>query len=172
MRLWYDHEGGKAAVDISEGLDAGKAYIRRYDEKKEYMIRSGEFPVCRRSYLGEEMPVPTYPPVDSEATIFVGMVEIDGVPCQHWLRDDGPGSKVNFFIENERLVPRRLTDVMVGEEGEAVPLMSYDFIGLELGIREDELGVFTLPPPYVHDECEFHVGGYGYLHVFHYWLRF
>lgn len=76
----YDFEGKRARADIKEGFEAGRTYIRRYDtvrtlalrpeclcscgrrlltpvpvvlQKRDYMIKSGEFADCERAYLGE-----------------------------------------------------------------------------------------------------------------------
>lgn len=53
MDIVYDNAGGRAKVVVREGYNAGKTFIRLYGSKKEYMIREGEYPTCRRSYLGE-----------------------------------------------------------------------------------------------------------------------
>ena len=41
----------RARVDVHEGYDEGKSYIRRYDTKSEFLIKNGSFPQCRRAYL-------------------------------------------------------------------------------------------------------------------------
>lgn len=53
MDIAYDYAAGRAKVVVKEGLNSGKTFIRLYGSNKEYMIREGEFPSCRRSYLGE-----------------------------------------------------------------------------------------------------------------------
>ena len=53
MRVWYDYVAGRAKVAVTEGLLAGKIFLRIYASKKEYMIRGGDYASCRRSYLGE-----------------------------------------------------------------------------------------------------------------------
>lgn len=53
MDIAYDYAAGRAKVVVKEGLNSGKTFLRLYGSKKEYMIREGEFPSCRRSYLGE-----------------------------------------------------------------------------------------------------------------------
>ena len=42
IKIVYDAVGGMAYAKIIKGYDAGKTYIRRYDLKKEYMVRSGK----------------------------------------------------------------------------------------------------------------------------------
>jgi len=51
MDITYDHAAERAKVVVTEGLNAGKTFLRLYGSKKEYMIRTGEYPTCRRSYL-------------------------------------------------------------------------------------------------------------------------
>lgn len=53
MAIAYDHAGGRAKVVVKEGINAGKTFLRLYGSKKEYMVREGDYPSCRRSYLGE-----------------------------------------------------------------------------------------------------------------------
>lgn len=54
MNVVYDRAAGRAKVVVTKGLNAGKTFLRLYGSKREYMIRDGEYPVCRRSYLGEQ----------------------------------------------------------------------------------------------------------------------
>ncbi|CAM9472755.1 unnamed protein product, partial [Discosporangium mesarthrocarpum] len=163
MELNYDFEQRRAKVVIREGLDAGKTYLRLYDAKREYMIREGDFPVCRRSYLGEDMPQPGIP----RTSVFQGMVIIDGVKCEHWLQDDGT-SRVHIFYDHENQVPRRLTEEATPWDSEPVPMMTYDFMGVVIG--QQSVSVFDLPESYTHKDCEIHVGGFPYLHLFHHYM--
>ena len=81
--------GTGAAVIL--GIDAGKNFTRRYDHKQEYVVRGkkvcyndifigGEFPECKRSYLGETMPHAALP----DDAYHVGPATIDGRPMDHW----------------------------------------------------------------------------------------
>ena len=36
---------------VHEGFETNKTFLRRYDTKNEYAIRSDEFEECRRSFL-------------------------------------------------------------------------------------------------------------------------
>ena len=51
LTVWYDGPAKRARVDVHEGYDEGKSYIRRYDTKSEFLIKNGSFPQCRRAYL-------------------------------------------------------------------------------------------------------------------------
>lgn len=53
MDVVYDNAGGRAKVVVREGFNAGKTFLRLYGSKEEYMIREGDYPTCRRSYLGK-----------------------------------------------------------------------------------------------------------------------
>lgn len=53
MDVVYDSADERAKVVVREGFNAGKTFLRLYGSKEEYMIREGEYPTCRRSYLGE-----------------------------------------------------------------------------------------------------------------------
>lgn len=53
MDIVYDSVAGRAKVVVKDGLNAGKTFLRLYGSNKEYMIREGDYPACRRSNLGE-----------------------------------------------------------------------------------------------------------------------
>ena len=52
LKIYYDYINKVARADIEEGYEAEKTYIRRYDQKNEYMIRYPPINDCKRSYLG------------------------------------------------------------------------------------------------------------------------
>ena len=81
VHIWYDAPSGRARADVSEGFDAGKSFVRLYGAKREYMVRSGEFPTCQRAYLGDSMPDRAFP----ASAVYVGAATIDGVERDHWL---------------------------------------------------------------------------------------
>ena len=58
IHIKYDFDNKLARANITHGYEAGRTYIRRYDQKREYMVKAGEFAECQRSYLGEKMPLP------------------------------------------------------------------------------------------------------------------
>ncbi|KAL4176891.1 hypothetical protein KRP22_001828 [Phytophthora ramorum] len=61
MRVQYDFDQQLARAEMVEGYNAGKTFVRRYDEKQEFMVKSGEFRKCERAYLGDTMPTPEIP---------------------------------------------------------------------------------------------------------------
>lgn len=155
----------RAHAVVEKGFDEGKTFIRRYDDKKEYMIRGGKYPTCERAYLGETMPLPTLP----ETSTFQGYETVEGVRCEHWM-DDVVTNRVHIYVEAEgQRLPRRLTDEAV-MDGESVPLMTYDWHDLK--VQEPSSSIFDLPEPYTHKSCTRQIGGFPYLHAFHWYLRF
>ncbi|KAH8067740.1 hypothetical protein JL721_7296 [Aureococcus anophagefferens] len=111
---YYVNKRARAAVLL--GLDAGKNFTRRYDSAQEYAVRGEPYPDCKRSYLGEAMPMPAYP---STAALAEADVDIDGSRHERWLVDI-PGAERTHVYTNEALV-----------DGAYVPLMTYDFVEFE-----------------------------------------
>jgi hypothetical protein len=106
-------------------MDEGKTFLRRYDQKREYMIREGEFPICRRSYLGEKMPVAEFP----QSAVFRGIEKqgVEGALSEHWVQDDG-FSRVHFYLTMDDCTPRLLVEEIQVEPGSYTPLMTYEFL--------------------------------------------
>jgi len=172
MIIYYDYINKKARADIEAGYEAAKIYIRRYDEKKEYMVRLPPINDCKRSYLGEVMPFP-----DVEDAEYVGMENIEGVDCNHFVHEDYD-TRVHMYMAAEDGSPVRLVQESASSEtspeGEAdlvyTPMLTYDYSEVTLGAPEDSY--FDLPGPHQHASCVRHVGGFPYLHIFHYFVRF
>lgn len=61
MSIQYDFDQKIARADVTKGYESGKTYIRRYDQKNEYMVKHGKYQKCERAYLGETMPTPEIP---------------------------------------------------------------------------------------------------------------
>ena len=174
MVVLYDYERKMVRCDVKEGNEAGKSFIRRYDQKREYAIRGGEFAECRRSYLGEPLPLPELPTGGVE---FVGTEDVNGVAAEHWLQDLGD-ERIHIYQtaagarDGGGMLPIRLLDESVFD-GKAEPLMTYDISYESLGPRADlSAGDFALPANYTHKACTMHVGGFPYIHAFHHFLRF
>jgi hypothetical protein len=174
----YDFVNQRASAAVRKGYEEGKMFLRRYDNKSEFMVRGDPYPECVRSYLGEKMPAPDLP----ASAVHVGTEDIDGVACDHWVDDLGT-NRIHIYMApspankgNER-VPRRLTDEQV-LDGESVPLMTYDWKDLVVGPIADNNGAaatqtwFDIPQPYDWRSCSRYLGGFPYLHIFHHYLRF
>lgn len=52
MRIQYDYEQQVARAEMLRGHDANKTFVRRYDQKREYMVKHGQYQKCERAYLG------------------------------------------------------------------------------------------------------------------------
>jgi hypothetical protein len=171
----YDFEAGKASAEVLQGFEEGKTFLRRYDNKSEYMVRGGEYAECQRSYLGEAMPAPVLP----SSMEFVGeepsAPEFSGYSqrWEHWMSDLGT-NRIHVFVatvQGQRW-PVRVTDEQV-LDGESVPLMTYDFKDLRIGPPDAKSpDTFGIPKPYDYRSCSRNIGGFPYLHLFHHYLRF
>lgn len=161
----YDYLNKRAYAAVLQGYDEGKVFIRRYDNKTEFMIRSGPYPECQRAYLGEVMPLPTLP----SSITFQGLEILEGESCEHWMEDLG-SNRHHFYFSAKTRLPLRVTDEQVFD-GESVPLMTYEFKALKVGPLRDSRA-FDLPEPYHFRACQRNIGGFPYLHIFHHYLRF
>eukprot|EP00941_MAST-03F_sp_MAST-3F-sp1_P001590 g1590.t1 len=171
MKIYYDSVNNKARADITKGFEAGRIYYRRYDEKSEYLIETGEYETCQRSYLGEKMPLPELP----QDAVFSGKEELPGLcsQCERFTAEEDE-SRTHIWKNIETGAPVRVTEewLIRGEDGElqSEPLMTYELKYSKIGPPPDE--VFELPSPYTHKSCTRQPGGFPYIHAFHYYLRF
>ena len=78
--IYYDFQGKRAKANITVGYEAGVTYIRRYDLQKEYLVDEGPYPQCKRSYLGETMPAPTFSVGFLSGAVFKGSSNEEGLP--------------------------------------------------------------------------------------------
>ena len=181
IKVAYDYENRMARAVVEKGYEEGKTFIRRYDNKSEFMVRGDPYPECQRSYLSEAMPPPTLP----KSLAFSGVEEVPGLgSCEHWVDDQG-SNRVHVYVPadgrgGEARWPARLLDEQV-LDGESVPLMTYDLKDLAVGPPEPALssprddpskGLFGIPAPYDWRSCGRNIGGFPYLHIFHHYLRF
>lgn len=162
MKVDYDYIRKIARIDIEEGYEAAKTYIRRYDQKNEYMIRDPPINDCKRSYLGEVMPFP-----DITDTKFIGVDSIKNVECYHFIHTDYD-TILHIYMAVESGAPVRLVQESM-EDGVITPMLTYDYLNVILGPPVDNL--FEIPKPFSHSACERHTGGFPYIHIFHYFVR-
>ena len=164
--------------------------IRRYDNENEYMMRHSTINDCKRSYLGETMPFPEvflqfeYQCLIYERLIswrlsflllkipvgakFVNTEVVNGLDCNHFSYEDFDIIVHMYFSKNDG-APVKLIQESTAN-GVSTPLLTFDFSDVEIGPMSEQL--FELPEPYSHSSCERHLGGFPYLHVFHYFVRF
>lgn len=156
-------QGKMVTAEVEAGYEAAKFYIRRYDLKNEYMIRHPPINDCKRSNLIEVMPYPEIP--DNE---FMKEENINGIVCNLFLHTDFE-TRIHMYFNKDNGAPVRLIQEST-ENNVSTPLLTYDFTNVILGIQKLEL--FQIPEPYSHDNCGFHTGGFPYIHIFHYFVRF
>jgi hypothetical protein len=202
VHIWYDALSGRARADVSEGFDAGKSFVRLYGEKREYMVRSGEFPTCQRAYLGDAMPNRTFP----AAAAYVGATSLsDGAcdDCDHWVVADEGGSRVHIYQDARSGLPVRLTeewlDAAAGGDAACAADSTADCADDDelwrpfddgataatdgatplmtyaldfVSTNAPDAAHFELPTKYTHADCARQTGGFGYLHAFHHYLSF
>ena len=165
MTVYYDYVNKRARADIEAGYEAAKAYIRRYDEENEYMIRFTPIDDCKRSFLGETMPLP-----DLSEARFVKQEDVEGVLCNYFIHTEYD-VRVHIYLAVEDNAPVRLIQENVDEDdGTSIPLLTYDYSDVAIG--EPDESWFDLPEPYQHSTCTRHIGGFPYLHIFHYFVKF
>jgi hypothetical protein len=171
MRIYYDYIQKLARADIEAGYEAAKQYYRFYNEKVEYMVRSPPINDCNRAYLGEKMPFP-----DLSEAVFVSTQSVENVLCNYFVHSDS-GTRVHIYLSAVSGEPVKLTVSSVEQNSDgsesSTDLLTYLYSEVVLGPPSS--AVFQLPQPYAESpraSCERQVGGFPYLHVFHYFVRF
>jgi hypothetical protein len=66
-------------------------------------------------------------------------------------------------------VPLQLVDEMLTPGAPPEKLMTYEFSTIV--IEAQDASLFAVPAPWTHKSCERYIGGFPYLHLFHYYLR-
>ncbi|DAZ96514.1 TPA: hypothetical protein N0F65_008065, partial [Lagenidium giganteum] len=152
MRVSYDYDRRVARADMINGFESNKTYIRRYDQKREYMVKFGKYPKCERAYLGEEMPLPEIPHVQT----YVGIEKVRDIVCEHWVHAYA-NVRVHIFIDVQSRVPVRLTEEnLIGES--PTLLLTYDLHDVQLGTHPDAM--FEAQEVATHQKCTRNVGGF------------
>ena len=164
IKIVYDSIGGMAYAKITKGYEAGRTYIRRYDRKKEYMVRGGKYPECRRSYLGEQMPEVIFP----RQIQYKGKdIADNNEDTDHWTIEN-MDSMVHIYSKN--LLPFQAIEESI-VDGEKKLLSTYEFRNIVVGSPQDK-SVFEIPNTYTDETCDNYIGGFPYLHAFSHFLRF
>jgi hypothetical protein len=163
MSILYDFINKRARIDIEQGYEAAKYYIRRYDEKKEYMVRLPPIQDCKRSHLAETMPFP-----DLSESIFVKEEIVNGIACNYFLFVEYD-IRIHMYLAVDDNAPVRLIQENVQSDGTSIQLLTYEYSDVEIG--EPDVSWFELPPEFQVEECLFHVGGFPYIHIFHYFVK-
>jgi len=149
-QVHYDHHAKMSKVSVTAGEEWDE-YIMRYDQDMEHHIEmEGKQRKCYVSELKVKMPLPE----KLKFPRYRGLKEVRGTQCHHWT--DGKGdSKVDYY---ETVADRRPLQLLT-------PAMSYNFLDYKAGP----------PDPSVFDidsrSCEEQVGGFPYVHIWHYFIR-
>jgi len=170
ITIYYDYINKRARADIEAGYEAAKIYIRRYDKKNEYMIRLPPINDCKRAYLGEIMPFPDIP--DSK---YIGLEVIDDIECNYFIFNEYE-TRIHIYMNKYDNSPVRLIQEDIADQL-SIPVLTYDYSDIELGPPDESLFDLsslssTSSSSYEHKSCVKHSGGFPYLHIFHYFIRF
>merc|ERR1712086_578572 len=146
----YDWDKKMAKVSVTAGEEWDE-YIMRYDQDMEHHIEmEGKQRKCYVSELKVKMPLPE----KLKFPRYQGIKDIKGVACHHWT-DGKADSKVDYF---ETVAERRPLQLLT-------PAMSYNFIEYKAGAPDPS--VFNIDSR----SCEEQVGGFPYVHIWHYFIR-
>ncbi|KAL7684996.1 hypothetical protein Plhal304r1_c033g0105671 [Plasmopara halstedii] len=164
MKIQFDLIHQVARAEILEGDDTGKTFVRRYDEKREIMVKGGEFRKCERAYLGDAIPEPRIPFIQK----FVAMESVRGKVCEHWIHSHD-NVRVHVFKDVALNVPNRLTEEIIMDK-QATMLLTFDLYNVHVGPQR--LSDFAIPDGYTWNDCVHKHEGFPYIHAFHYYLKF
>jgi len=146
----YDWVNKMAKVAVTAG-DEWDEYILRYDQDMEHHIEmEGKKRMCYVSELRVKMPLPE----KMKWSRLIGVENKGGQQCYHWTEGKGD-SKVDYYETVKDRSPVHL----------ATPAMTYDFIDFRRGPPDPE--IFEVDSR----QCEEQVGGFPYVHVWHYYIR-
>ena len=166
-------------MEIFRGYEAGRTYFLDYSNRDEFLVKLGDDllevpPTCQRSHLSMDFITPLLPKM-----IVLPDELIDGVVCNHYVRDEVGERFHVYFTTDDRgnHVPRRLVAEEVDSgSGGATVLMTYDYVDFKIGgvdhNDKDYWDVARITDGrLVKEDCERHIGGFPYLHLFHYFFR-
>lgn len=165
MTVYYDYIAKKARADIEAGYEAAKIYIRVYGDKAEYMFRLPPISDCKRSYLNEEMPYP-----DISFAVFQKQEEVNSELCNYFLIHED-NVRIHIYISVALGAPVRLIEEEF-ENGVSTPLLTYNFDSVVLRAPPEKWFLPEEIDRKSKSTCDRHVGGFPYLHIFHYYVRF
>lgn len=100
---------------------------------------------------------------------FSGIDAVRGLTCKHYIYFDNDEA-IHTYFEESTGYPVRLVQEYV-ENGISSPLLTYDYFDVDTSPIDDN-SIFQLPSPYSRDSCDRIIGGFPYIHVFHYFVRF
>jgi hypothetical protein len=120
------------------------------------------------------MSPPELPVGAGEAQLLPQRGEVDGRTALVWLRQDGPASRQFIFVDEQTMVPVSVRDeYFVEEEQRWVATMTWIWSSIVVGPLPADLHAraFSIDEPFSHKTCARHIGGWPYIHAFHWFLR-
>lgn len=205
-QIFYDYKNKKSKITLERGNEISKTFIRRYDQKKEYMLRNQPILDCKYSFLGEEMELPHLFDL-----IYEGIEEIEVetdlknkkenkkrkiIKKFHSYVFEEYDTRVEMIFDPDTWMPSQLDlykvedstskaesgkeqclneedseekDSQSQESITLMPITSYIFS--ESSLDPIDPSVFELDQDYQELDCLHHLGGFPYIHIFHYFLR-
>jgi hypothetical protein len=161
--LAYDYTHKRVRAKVLEGFDAGSTFYRRYDQKWEYQVTSGQFADCKRAYITEDLPVPELP----ETLVLLRQGDTwEGVAANVWRTEDD-FKRVTVWQDADSGYALAVQDEGY-DDGKLVPLMTHRFDNMRIG--EPDLAVFELPAQWSHKKCAKYPGGWPWIHFFDIYL--
>ncbi len=107
---------------------------------------------------------------------YIGKQTVLGKSCHYFLHSEYD-TKVHIYFEVETNIPVKLTVSSVKQNSDqtesTTDLLTYIYSNVILGPPSSS--VFELPPQYSVSPttlCDRQIGGFPYLHIFHYFVRF
>ena len=173
--VYYDYIQQRARADIAAGYEAEKVYIRRYDMKMEYMVRVPPIDDCKRSYLEEIMPYPLIPEHSYQKDVL-----LNGKECHYYMFEDFE-TRIHMYFYKDSSIPVQLIQENFSntEQQESQPMLTYDFTDVVIGAPDEKYFELKSAVPdgdrggkHSYKSCQHHVGGFPYLHIFHYFVKF
>jgi len=178
--VWIDYDKQLARVDVLKGHDASKSFLLLYSSNSEYMIRSGEFAACKRSFLTEKLQMPRIPPgfVFSGSVPFHHRVNGGRSSADRWIDETtNPNLRATMLCDPSTKWPLQLSiETKTAAGGSTAPfekVVTYNIEEIKsLDDVDDAPLLFRLPEPYITESsCTHHVGGWPSIHAFHTFLR-
>ena len=99
---------------------------------------------------------------------YSGKEMIDSKLCNYFIFQQH-SSRIHIYMNADDGAPVRLIEENVMSDV-STPLLTYEYRDVVIGPPSPEW--FELPSQFDRSTCVRHVGGFPYLHIFHYFVRF
>lgn len=163
LRLDYDRDAGVARI-----IEGNSTYVRRFRDKREYKVRGGEFPLCQQSYLGESLPRNFFPRGGMRRnTVACPFIGYQSQRCAEWVFPDGSEQEIVAYLLADVVLPIGVRVFHTPPGGDPSPIITYEWRSITLGPPAPQL----FEAPTAGRECEVVRGGFGWMHLFHFFFR-